>query len=342
MEELANKIVDIIYDYRSESGISLDKDHVLTWVSQFDEDDRGFLLSEFLHILPKSYISKELVIDEFNQIFEYLSTYNKYDSIIAFLSHAKFLSCQSEVKSQTKLLAFLDTICFDQYGINLKNCGSEGIKHWIYLDDVLASGGTFKREIINEINTYGIDKINEEKISIIPIFFFLHTWGGNIIKYSIKQEFNIDIVFHRVFEIQNDPRINYYNQNPLFNHVYISSDQGNEKLDAYLNNLDASKHKEFAYRIMGMPKTEGFYSSANNRQRYEKIILDKSIEILSRASSLAPSIRPLGLTYPSYQTFGTGSHAFTWRNVSNTCPVVFWWENHGWHPLFPVENRGNH
>jgi hypothetical protein len=59
-------------------------------------------------------------------------------------------------------------------------------------------------------------------------------------------------------------------------------------------------------------------------------------------SDVRPNIRPLGLINPTYRTFGLGTHFFTWRNIPNNSPLVFWWEvpGHNWIPLFPVMNRG--
>ena len=73
---------------------------------------------------------------------------------------------------------------------------------------------------------------------------------------------------------------------------------------------------------------------------YEKIILNKGLDIIERISSCSDSTRPLGFTSPSHQTLGLGSHVFTWRNTSNTCPIIYWWESNGWSPLLPVQNRG--
>ena len=345
MEEIASKIVELIKDYRNDSGIHINTEHVLLWVSQFDKKDQEFLLRELLHILPKSYISKPFIINELKELFEYLRKQFKYESALEFLSHAKFLSCQGETKSQTILLKFLNEIAIKDFGISLGDCGDKDKKHWIYIDDVLASGGTFRREISAEINGYGIEKFKKEDITIIPIFFFLHTWGMNIIKYGIEKDFDKQIAqkmhFNHVFLIENDPRINRYNPNPAFNHV-CPIDNSTKDWETYLDNLDAAKHRNFAYRKDSTPSVEDFYSSKENRNRYESIILNKSLEILNKVEAVSSSTRPLGLTYPNYQTFGTGSHAFTWRNISNTCPIIYWWENHGWLPLFSVENRGHH
>ncbi|REG78219.1 phosphoribosyltransferase-like protein [Algoriphagus antarcticus] len=102
-------------------------------------------------------------------------------------------------------------------------------------------------------------------------------------------------------------------------------------------------NEKFAFRNPEYPLKEEFYSSSENRDRYERILLDKGLKIINSISELkAKSLRPLGMTPPSYKTLGKGCHFFTWRNISNTCPIIFWWEANGWYPLFPVKNRGNH
>ena len=343
MIKIVKDIVEIISDYRIESGMQIDNDHILEWVSQFNEDDQKFLLSELLHILPYSYLSKKYTIKTLTSSFDYLKNKYKHDSVADFLSHANFLSCQAPEKSQTILLKFLNEFSQSQYGLNLEDCGNNSVKYWIYFDDVLASGKTFRDDIIEKIESCGVEEFKKDKIKIIGIFFFLHSWGRSNSEYILKK-FNEHVAgsleFHRVYVIENDPRISRYNQKPKFNHVFPAKDDTKERWDQYLESLEADRQVEYAYRPNGYPRKEDYYSSPESRQRYESIILDKGLDILDRAAQLSSPIRPLGLVPPSYRTFGTGSHAFTWRNISNTCPIVFWWENHGWYPLFSVEHRG--
>lgn len=101
----------------------------------------------------------------------------------------------------------------------------------------------------------------------------------------------------------------------------------------------------FFHRKATQPSQEAFFSSKENRNRLEQIFLDKGIEIINKIQdeTTKHKHRPLGKTYPSYKTFGTGTLFFTWRNISNTCPIVLWWNNsaHNWQGLFPLYNRGN-
>jgi len=354
MIELIDEILKIIDNYRIEDvGFTfkkIDRAHIEKWVNQFDEDDREFLLSELLHILPKSYLSKENTLKIFANEFEILSKDFGYKSIPEFLDETIFLDCQKDNKSQKILLGLIDEILNEKYGYSVEKCGTKTIKNWIYIDDVLASGKTFKENIVKEIEDFGTKDFEKSEIKIISSFFILHSWGVNNVKFSIDQKIKFKLgnrlKFYRVSEIDNNPRIHqWYNSNPKFNHVYPKeSDLGKEVLEFVENAFERDydmANEDFAFRNPAYPKKEEFYSSDANRDRYEQIILSKGFDIMKSIDNLgARSLRPLGMTPPGWKTLGTGSHFFTWRNISNTCPLVFWWGTNGWHPLFPVKNRG--
>ena len=118
----------------------------------------------------------------------------------------------------------------------------------------------------------------------------------------------------------------------------MESDEGNAFLefieDAFERDYEM-KNAHLAFRNPEYPKEEKFFSSEENRIRYENILLKKGIDIINDTDNLNVNTRPLGLTPPSHKTLGTGSHFFSWRNISNTSPLVFWWETNGWVPLFP-------
>ncbi len=355
MDELISKIHNLIKDYRKEDKNifyrqEIDEKHIKIWIEQFDEDDREFLLSELLHLLPQSYLSKENTLRILGNEFETLSKDYNYKNVTDFLDETRFLDCQESGKSQKVFLEFIKDILKKKYDYNFEDCGKKGIKNWIYLDDVLASGGTFRNDILNEIKEYGVEKFQKTNINIIASFVILHTWATNNVRFvvdkELKYKLNQRLKFYRVAEIDNNPHINHYNPNPEFNHIYpIESDLGREVLEfienAFKREYDM-RNEKVAFRNPKYPKKEEFFSSSENRIRYENILLQKGFEIMKSIDNLAAkSLRPLGMTPPSYKTIGTGSHFFTWRNISNTCPIVFWWGANDWYPLFPVKNRGN-
>lgn len=352
MEKIINDIVEIVKTYREDDFfVNLDNKHIRTWVNQFEEKDREFLLRELLHLLPKTFLTKDKTIKILGKVFEKLAKDFKYKTVEELLEHTCFLHCQPAHKSQSILLDFLDGLLVDKYGRSINDCGNKEIKYWLYIDDVLASGGTFRRDLIKVIEEEGKDDFAKSKISIICIHFILHEWGLNNSRYALEQslgyKLNNRLKFYRLGMIDNNPRIHdYWNPSPKFNLAYpLEIEEGKQFLqfieDAFERDYDM-KNEKFAFRNPSFPEKEEFFSSPENRNRYEHILLLKGIEIINKIESLnAKSLRPLGMTPPSYKTLGTGTHFFTWRNISNTCPIVFWWEANDWYPLFPVQNRGN-
>ncbi len=354
MDELINDIHGIIKDYRREDlGFmyrqEITHNHIESWINQFDEGDREFLLSELLHILPKSYLSKDNTLDIIGKEFEVYRKNFGYDTIADFLNETKFLKCQPAQKSQNVLLDLTNDILKSNYGISLDDCGKGKIRNWMYIDDVLASGKTFKEDILEEIENFGKDKFKESGIRIISTFYILHSWGAKNVTFSLEQQlkYKVDLHLYRVSEIDNNPYIHpYYHPLPKFNHVYPKEcAEGQEFLEFIEGAFERDyemRNAKFAFRNPDYPKKEEFYSSPENRDRYESIVLNKGVEIINRIENLhARSLRPLGMTPPGWKTLGTGSHFFTWRNISNTCPLIFWWGANDWQPLFPVKNRGN-
>lgn len=348
MDELIEKIIKIIGSYRED----IDAAHINKWIEQFDEGDREFLLSELLHLLPQSYLSKENTLRILGNEFETLRADFGYQSVVDFLDETKFLDCQETEKSQKVFLEFVDDILKEKYDRSIDDCGKGYIKQWLYIDDVLASGGTFRQDIIDEIEEFGNEEFKNSNIKIIASFVILHSWATSNVRFALKNKLGFDLKerlkFYNVAEIDNNPHIHhYYNPNPKFNHIYpIENELGEEVLEFIEASFERDydmRNEKHAFRNSDYPKKEKFFSSTVNRIRYENILLKKGFEIIKSIETLtAESLRPLGMTPPSYKTLGTGSHFFTWRNISNTCPIVFWWGANSWYPLFPVKNRGNH
>lgn len=352
MDDIIEEIVEIISPYRrGELSVNIDEDHVKNWISQFEDDDREFVLSELLHLLPRSFLTKEKTIELLDSLFEVLKRDFKYASIDELLDHSCFLHCQPAHKSQSILLKLLDEILIEKYGKSVNDCGSKEIKFWLYIDDVMASGGTCRRDIINVIGEHGKEQFENSEIKIICIYVILHDWGLENCKFAIRKTLGYELnenrlKFYKIGNIENNPRIhNYWNPSPKFNHIYpLECDEGKDFLKFIEKAFErdyAMKNEQFAFRNPSHPKKEEVFSSSENRNRYERIMLIKGIEIINRIENLnATGLRPLGMAPPSYKTLGTGSHFFTWRNISNTCPLVFWWGANDWYPLFPVKNRG--
>lgn len=350
MEHLAKAIVAIIRDYHNHVGFQFTEAHVIDWITQFDEEDRQFILEEFLYLLEQGiYISRDKAKQLLSARIEELTTNLRYPDPVSLLSETVFLDLQKPGKSQQDLLALLNEIIMAKYGISLNNCGTKAHKIFIYLDDVLATGNTIAIHLsnwlqsVNEDGKFYYDLVNRKKITLIVSVFCYHNWGWANTQWKFKQQLGDDQIMNNVllyhdYEIQNHIRRN----NPRLNLAYPIEPQP-EAINAYLRNLEATTNLEVAYRKVNLPSRETFFSSPTNRTRFENILLHKGVDIINRVRNInARGLRPLGYTAGTHKTHGLGTLFFLWRNIPNNCPLVFWWDNpaHNWKGLFPVQNRG--
>lgn len=185
--------------------------------------------------------------------------------------------------------------------------------------------------------------INKGEIRLIVSVFCYHNLGWSNTKWKLKQQLDSDEILKNIhlefdYEIQNNIRFN----NPRLNLAYPVVPQP-EIVTNYLQSLTVTNYSELAYRKTIQPIDETFFSSQQNRNRFENILLLKGVNIINQIKNLnVRGIRPLGYTIGSHKTYGLGTLFFLWRNIPNNCPLVFGWSNpaHNWEGLFPVVNRG--
>jgi hypothetical protein len=347
MKEIADKLLETIKDYRNHDGIKLDSEHILNWAAQFG-DDAEFVLTEVSHIIPQVYISKE-VAEKFliEHIKELLKAF-KYADIKQFLIDTEFLDLQLPHKSQPAILEIIEKILKEQSDLSYNDYKTFPKINFVYFDDILATGSTIGKHLVEWLtikNAAGIsnaDNIINANYKLSINLFCFHTWGHSFQKFRLKKEFGdkIDskINWVRNFEIENHAKWN----NQSLNIAFPTENQPTN-VKTYLAGLSATKYEDYAYRKDENPTKENFFTTQENRIIYENILLQKGISIIEMIKgSVKPNLRPLGLINPNYKTYGLGTHFFTWRNIPNNSPLVFWWqvEGHNWLPLFPVSNRG--
>lgn len=347
MEDDVKKIYDTIKDYRNDDGIYITEDHIVEWAEQFG-GDKEFIISELAHIIPKVYVSKLTAKIFIKKHIDFIMQKNAYQSIQQFLMDVGFLNLQLPHKSQPAILSLLEEILTVEYKESYLKYETFPKKIYIYFDDILATGSTIGRDIIKWLNEEDDKKIPNfenllnDKFKLYINIFCCHSWGLSFLKFRLKKTFvdKIDtkISYFYNYEVQNHAKWN----NQMLNVAFPIEEQ-EQNVQAYLLGLGVDKYGDYAYRKTGTPKNEVFFSSPENRIRYENILLQKGLSIINMIQgSINPRIRPLGFINPNYKTFGLGTHFFTWRNVPNNSPLVFWWEvnGHNWKPLFSVANRG--
>lgn len=355
MEEFINDIYDLVKDYRSDEHVRfrMSEQRIEQWVNQFDENDRIFLLSELKNILEKHYWSKDKVKQFIKDAVVTISQDLGYSNPQEFLRDCVFLDLQPEGKSQKKMLELLTEILRDEFSFDSSDCGTNQEKHFIYVDDILCTGKTLFDDIqgwCKDEYTNGetnLQALKTSKISLIFAYIFIHksNYFKKLAQFGyMDKSLKSNCQMFRAVEIDNTNNLRAGLELifPLESEDELIMDYRDaiiEQVDEYNTGKKYNKAAEYFYRKTGMPKNESLFTSPENRNRFENIMLKKGMEILNSADVNIPNMRALGYSLPSQKNFGFGTLCFTWRNVPNNTPLTFWYDGGGNYPLFVV-NRG--
>ncbi|CAI1963297.1 Uncharacterised protein [Serratia fonticola] len=312
MDVLAESIAETIEDYKNNGFCEAnDKDHVLRWASQFDEDDQLFVLQQTDILLNKQYFSEE-----------------KYKSIIdriiikteaSTLQSLSFLDIQQNGTSQSNMLSLLDQSSQKVHGIQLR-INDYSINKFIYFDDVVFTGD----RICKDLEDWIINTAPRE-CKIMVASLFTHTYAS----YNIEQRLtnvingsgkNISLSFS-FFGRQYENKFIMRNQSDVF--------WPREENIGIPFGVEPSRFVSTAPQGQNPGRT-GFVESyvfrnEFDRDRFEKILCEKGFYIISLCADPAVSMKPLG--YKTYRGLGFGGSIFTYRNSPNNTPLVFWWGN---------------
>ncbi len=321
MDVLAESIAETIEGYENNSFCQVsDKDHVLRWASQFDEDDRLFVLQQTNILLSKQYFSKE----KYKSIIDRIISKTK----ISTLQNISFLDIQQNGTSQSDMLSLLNQSSQNIHGVQLR-INDYYINKFIYFDDVVFTGDRICRDLEDWIiNTAPI----ECKLMIASLL--THTYAS----YNIEQRLtsvingsgkNISLSFS-FFGRQYENKFIMRNQSDVF--------WPREETIRIPFGIEPSRFVSTAPQGQNSGRT-GFVESyvfrnESDRDRFEKILCEKGFYIISLCADPAVSMKPLG--YKTYRGLGFGGSIFTYRNSPNNTPLVFWWGNpeaEDWNPL---------
>lgn len=347
MREIADRIYEVVKDYRNHDNIRITPENIVDWAEQFS-DESNLVLTELDHFISQVYVSREKAKEYVKgHIKEYIKLF-KYSNITQFLMDIEFLDLQQPHKSQPAILELVDEVLDENFSLSYKDYLTFPKRHYIYFDDILASGSTIGRHVVEFLKQDGdngkkfSDKILLNEITLSISVFCMHQWGFSFQDFRIIKTFGDKV----------SKKLNWYSNYDIENHAKFADQKlniakpikgSNIKINSYLESLEATKYEDYAYRNKTSPTHETFFSNAENRVKFEDLITEKGIDIINMISGpVKPNLRPLGLINPQYKIFGLGTHFFTWRNIPNNCPLVYWWQvaGHNWKPLFPVANRG--
>ncbi|AEE48319.1 hypothetical protein [Haliscomenobacter hydrossis] len=342
METLMQEIYEILKDYREDEGndsVTITPERINKWILQFEETDRIFLLTELKNIFQQRYCSKNKALSFLKNLINKLSEDLGYTNKTDFLENAHFLDLQAEGKSQKKMLELLAMVLKDDFNFDIVNLGNKSKSHYIYIDDVLCTGNTFYQNLKDwlgtEINGVKMLKnLKDNKITLKAAYIFI---------VSKNYEKKLGQFYHNVdnnFRNMQTTYAMHFLDKEILRPIALNQPEMITQYEAKVTQ-QADQHAQGKYtyqpnfyRIADTSTVEEFYSSHDNRIRLENILLKKGVEILNKATVKKGNVRPLGYSLPAYKDFGFGALLFTWRNVPNNTPLVFWYSGGDFSPFF--------
>lgn len=344
IESFVEQVYDKIKDFRKDEGVRITRESIREWAEQFG-DDAEFMLSETDNILGKTYLKKETAINLLRDCIKEHLKRHKYHDIVSYLQDVCYLRLQPNGKSQNVLVDMVEDIIRTDYGLDVAEYSDYPKKLFIYFDDVLVTGGTILSDLSQWLKQDDrIAKINAHNIKLEVNLFVEHCLGQTITLYRLGRYECPDLDTRNIhiwhyYEVENHLKLPYVFGGQNLNAIALPIKETlSPEAIKYWEELDANNHPEYAFRPEYRPVKEEYFTSAENRIKFERILVDKGLYIINQIQDVGPHIRPLGFVFPSYKTLGAGTLFFTWRNVPNNSPLVFWWDvpGHNWKPLFPA------
>ena len=353
-----NTLIESIYatieDYRADEYnplVRVTKERINTWINQFDIDCRLPILTELDNVLKVRYCSKLKIKNFLVKSVEVLTKDYNFNSVAEFLKNCDFLNLQPDGKSQKIMLSLLDELIQAKYGLSLANCGTTSKKFSIYIDDILCTGLTLISDIKewSEMN-FNAHKTNKQAIAdgstiLIFTYLFIHEKNYQKKKAEMKHKISYDVAkkhkMYRLIKIENgvvgNSKIDiiYPVERGQPQNVVNYKNKIIERVDIHTQQWGRASPEEF-YRPAGLPSIDHFFKSPHSRIILENAFLQKGVEILQKSNSTNKNMRALGYSIPALKNFGFGALCFTWRNVPNNAPLVFWYSGGGFIPLFKV------
>lgn len=340
-KQLIEELLEIIGDYNMSQGLVMDIDHVQKWIKQFDKEYRDIILSELIHILKKTYFSRE---DVKAYIKSMLTSEEVFGSDIRNnIKNTTFLRIQREGNSQNDLLEIVKEILLEEYSLKLEDCRSE--TRYFYIDDCIFTGNKFRYDIKGWLEGNEIKPGSELITYHIAVYKQGERYVGSILE-EMASENNIQL--NRWWHIEYNNYKNNRFDNPI--DVLFPQEIQYDSVQAYIEDrLEKSDYAENTKYFRDFKlKKEKLCSSQETRECLEREFLKVGADLVMRAKNYKASVRPMG--FQKLESIGFGSMFITYRNISNNCPLALWYGDvtkdeytplGTWYPLFPRVTSGN-
>lgn len=343
IQRLEESIADNIKNYQKHlNNWIFDDRHVDKWIHQFPEDERIIVLKETDSLIKHSYMRKRTIKEFFDEIWRTKGIMETNPA--STVSKIQFLDIQNKGESQKRLVGLLEKHYYKNNNVLINRRNNPEVQKYIYLDDCMFTGLTLIKDICNWIDN---GKPNRNtKLDIV----FLGIYNGNFeyVKKRVREkclEKGIEVEFYWAYQYNNDIR----NNMPPYDILWPLRIDDDENVNAYVQYMEEQKTNTgkggLGFRNDYIIEEESeLFTSTQNRVIYEKALLKQGAYIWSLPKSGNDRMKPMG--YNHGISLGFGAFFATCYNISNNCPLAFWWgdldsspsETLGkWYPLLPRE-----
>lgn len=342
LRQLEEEIAEKIKGYRVGTGV-YDVVHVDRWIRQFPEEERLIVLTETNHLLEQNYVDEQRLADwaRYVETNEEIMGADPKNTI----SKGQFLNIQTKGNSQKRLLEMLREHFAENGYPEMNSCAPEEAETYFYLDDCLYTGLTLLKDVDHWLATE-----NPRPGSILKAVYIAGYNGAfPYVKKKLEEKCaprNIKPELYLMKEYKND-----VHQPQPYDVIWPLKITGDPYVDQYMEHLEEVKAEtgrsgigfRKAYFAKETGKESEQFTSGYNRYVFEQALMKKGAYICSLSENGNENMKPMG--YKNDISLGFGAFFATEYNISNNCPLAFWWgsvEKTGtvldqWYPLLPRE-----
>ena len=317
---------ETIADYRTNEIPPRSPELIEQWLGQFPPEIQDAVLEALLHVLTRTYISRE----KFGTFLKGLASTERLSpgtDPSEYWRGVNLLNIQQGGSSQHETLAMFDEVLREAHGFGVAQTGSQN-GDFIYLDDCIATGSRLRSDVCNWLN--GNTPVNINLHVITPILFSGSWWVDERIQEEAKKEGKTIVVKKwRIPEFNMENRLRYRNTSDV---LWPCSIPDNESVQQYCQLLEELGHPP-VLRYPGNSGASGIFATDEEMRLLEEALLIRGSVIIREQVNLPGNLRPLG--YSNLDTLGFGSMFVTYRNCPNNCPLALRIEQDDFPALFP-------
>lgn len=321
LQDEAQKLADLIRDFRAFEHVAISPDSVLRWVYQFDDEYREATLLAMRGVLAEHYINAAQAQDYLLTILE--SERLTAGNPIEYWSSTHLLGGQVRGSSQRLLIAAFTDLARQRFGAGFQFAGHLAERAF-YLDDFLLSGGRLKEDFTRWADM----RVGFRAPSHLDIGFFgVHALGEYFFDNYVRDRYARSGLTYKIRRIRTyENRKARRNSSSVFWPSITARSVGYPQFDA-------------AAPVLRVPPgaISGLWSEAG-RALLEHQLLKAGCRIAESMATRMPSMKPLGFYNLGY---GFGAICSSHLNCPNNAPLALWWTARtqglpqGWHALLP-------